>query len=120
MQWCGWLMALRYKTQSRGFDSRWVNQVFHLHNPAGCTTALGSTRPLTDMSTSSIPCGVNGNLCVRLTTLQPSFTDPLEILEASTSYSLQGLSRPAEGLLYFYVYKLFAFVGLYLGEYTCF
>jgi hypothetical protein len=31
-----------------------VNGIFHLHNPSDRTMALGSTRPLTEMSTRSI------------------------------------------------------------------
>ena len=33
---------------------------------------LGSTQPLTEMSTRSISCGGKGGRCVRLTTLPPS------------------------------------------------
>jgi hypothetical protein len=36
--------ALRYKTEGRGIDSRWVSlDFFHRHNPSGLTMALGST-----------------------------------------------------------------------------
>jgi len=38
--------------------------------------------------------GVKGGRCVGLTTLPPSWADCLQILEASTSYSPQGLFRP--------------------------
>jgi hypothetical protein len=38
--------ALRYKPAGRGFDSRWCNWNF-----SGRTMALGSTQPLTEMST---------------------------------------------------------------------
>ena len=31
-----------------------VNGIFHWHNPAGRTMALGSTNPLTEMSTGNI------------------------------------------------------------------
>ena len=44
--------ALRYKPESRGFNSRWCH--FHLHNPSGRTMALGLTQPLTEMSTRNI------------------------------------------------------------------
>jgi len=57
--------ALRYKPAGRGFDSRWW------HNPSGRTVALGSTQPLTEMSTRCISWGKGGR-CVRLTTLPPS------------------------------------------------
>ena len=43
--------ALRYKPAGRGFDSRWR------HNPSGNTVALGSTQPLTEMSTRCISWG---------------------------------------------------------------
>jgi len=36
-----------------------VTEIFHLHNPSGCTIALGSTQPLTEMSTRNISWGVN-------------------------------------------------------------
>jgi hypothetical protein len=47
--------ALRYKPEGRGFDSRWYN--FHWHNPSGRTMVLGSTQPLTEMSTINISWG---------------------------------------------------------------
>jgi hypothetical protein len=43
--------ALRYKPEGRGFDSRW-------YHAFGRTIALGSTPPLTEMSTRSISWGV--------------------------------------------------------------
>ena len=46
--------ALRYKSEGRGFDSRWC----HWHNPSDRTMALGSTQPLTEMSTRNISWGV--------------------------------------------------------------
>jgi hypothetical protein len=45
--------------------------LFQWHNPAGRTMALGSTQPLTGMSTRCISWGKGGR-CVRLTTLLPS------------------------------------------------
>jgi len=44
---------------------------FQWHNPFGRTMALGSTQPLTEMSTRCISWGKGGQ-CVRLTTLPPS------------------------------------------------
>jgi hypothetical protein len=49
--------ALRYKPEGRGFDSRW-GRGFHLLNSSGRTMALGSTQPLTEMSTRGIFCRV--------------------------------------------------------------
>ena len=44
--------------------------IFHWHNPADRTMAMGSTQPLTEMSTRRISWGKRGR-CVRLTTLPP-------------------------------------------------
>jgi hypothetical protein len=41
---------------------------FNLPNPSSRTIALGSTQPLTEMSTRKIRGGVKGSRCVRLTT----------------------------------------------------
>jgi hypothetical protein len=46
--------ALRYKAEDRGFDSQWC----HWHNSFGRTVALGSTQPLTELSTRNISWGV--------------------------------------------------------------
>jgi hypothetical protein len=48
--------ALWYKPEGRGFDSRWGHWIFfHWPNPSSRTVALGSTQPLTEMSTRYIP-----------------------------------------------------------------
>ena len=47
-----------------------VIETFHWHNPSDRTMALGSTQPLTEMSTRRISWGKCGR-CVRLTTLPP-------------------------------------------------
>jgi hypothetical protein len=44
--------ALHYKPAGR-------SGIFHWHNPFGRTMALGSTQPLTEMSTRNISWGVN-------------------------------------------------------------
>jgi hypothetical protein len=49
--------ALRYKPESRGIDSWWCHCSFYWHNPSGCTMVLGSTQPLTEMSTRNISWG---------------------------------------------------------------
>jgi len=64
--------------------------------------ALGSTQPLTEMSTRSISWGGKGGRCVRLTTLPPSCavvmkSGNLNFLE------LSGHLRPAMGLLFLQV-----------------
>ena len=45
--------------------------IFHWHYPSDRIMALGSTQPLTEMSTRSISWGKGGR-CVRVTTLPPS------------------------------------------------
>ena len=70
--------ALRYKPEGRGFDSRWCHWSFSLTSFR--TMALGSTQPLTEMSTRNISWGKCGR-CVGLTTLPPSCADCLEIWE---------------------------------------
>ena len=45
--------AMRYKSEGRGFDSRWCQW----HNPSGRTVVLGSTQPVTEMSTRNTSWG---------------------------------------------------------------
>jgi hypothetical protein len=45
---------------------------FNLSNPSSRTMVLGSTKPLTEISTRNLPGGVKGIWHVRLTTLLPS------------------------------------------------
>ena len=73
--------------------------ILHLHNPSGRTVALGSTQPLTKMSTRNISWGYKGGRCFGLTTLPPFWN-----LRTSTSWNPLGLSRPVQGLLYLYVF----------------
>ena len=70
----GWSSWLRHRATSRkvaGSIPDGVMGIFHWHNPSGRTMALGSTQPLTEMSTRCISWG-KGGLCVRLTILPPS------------------------------------------------
>jgi hypothetical protein len=62
--------------------------IFHLHDPSGRTMALGSTQPLTEMSTRNIPGGKGGR-CVGLTTLPPLCADCLKIWEPQTTGTLR-------------------------------
>jgi hypothetical protein len=55
-----WMVeALCYKSEGRGFDSipDEVIGFFNLPNHTSCTMALGSTQPLTEMSTRNLPGG---------------------------------------------------------------
>ena len=78
-----------------------VIEMFHLPNPSGCTITLKSYQSLIEASTKSISWGggVNGSRCIVLTTFPPSYADCLWILGASTSWRLQRLSRPLQGLV---------------------
>jgi hypothetical protein len=51
------MKTLRYKPEGRGFDLHSVTGMFHLHNHSGRTMALGSTQPLTEMSTRNTSWG---------------------------------------------------------------
>jgi hypothetical protein len=62
--------------------------IFHWYNPFGRTMALGSTQPLTEMSTRNISWG-KGGWCVGLTTLPPPCADCLEIWEPHPSGTLR-------------------------------
>jgi len=60
---------------------------------------MGSTQPVTEMSTSVISWGRGdkGGQFLELTTLPPSYSDCLEILGDPTSWSPKGIARPVVG-----------------------
>jgi hypothetical protein len=62
---------MRYKSEGRWFDPRWCHEYFIDINSSDRTMALGSTQPLTELSTRSIFWGKCGR-GVRLTILPPS------------------------------------------------
>jgi hypothetical protein len=49
--------VLRYKSEGRWFDPRWCHGIFIDINSSDHTMALGSTQPLTEMSTRCISWG---------------------------------------------------------------
>jgi hypothetical protein len=61
-----------YKPGGRGIESRCGGFFFSGPNLSSRTMALGSTHPLTEMSTQESSWGVKGGRRLRLTTLQPS------------------------------------------------
>jgi hypothetical protein len=81
-----------------------VNFFFsNLPNPSSRTMALGSTQPLTKMSTRNL-LGIKSGQRVRLTTLPPSVSWMSENVGASTSRNpkgLHGLYRDNSTYLYF-------------------
>jgi hypothetical protein len=66
-----WLRHCATNRKFAGSIPEDVIGIFHWHNPSDCTMAMGSTQPLTKMSTRSLPGG-KCDRCVRLTTLPPS------------------------------------------------
>ena len=91
--------VLCYKSEGRWFDPSWRQCNFSLtYNPSDRTTALGSTQPLTEMSTGAFPGGKGGR-CVGRTILPPScavvtlsgnlnFLEPSGPLQASNGTAL--------------------------------
>ena len=66
-----WLRCCATNRKVAGSIPDGVIGIFHWHNPSDHTMALGSTQPVTEMSTRKISWG-RGGRCVRLTTLPPS------------------------------------------------
>jgi hypothetical protein len=86
---------------------------FHWHNPVGRTMALGSTQPLTEMSTRNISWGVRvaGAYGWQPTTFMCCLS---RNLGASTSWNPLGLSRPVMGLLYFFLIPFYPFIMFHI------
>jgi hypothetical protein len=66
-----WLRHYATNRQVAGSIPDGVIGIFQLYDPSGRTMALGSTQPLTEMSTRCISWSKGGR-CVRLTTLPSS------------------------------------------------
>jgi hypothetical protein len=56
-RWRSWLRHCATSRKVTGSIPDGVIGIFHLHNPSGRTIALGSTQPLTEMSTRNISWG---------------------------------------------------------------
>jgi hypothetical protein len=102
-------VALRYNPDGRGSVSWWdlwdffTDLIFPVSLwPRGRlslgvdSSASGSTKPLTEMSTRDLTWSKGGR-CLGLTTLPPSCSNCLKILKVSTSWNPRGLSRPVRG-----------------------
>jgi len=68
-----WLRCCATNQKVAGSITGGVIGIFHWRKLSDRTMALGSTQPLTEMSTRSISWGVKSGRCVRLTTLPPSW-----------------------------------------------
>ena len=77
-RWYSWLRRCAISRKVAGSIPSGVIGIFHWHNPSGRTMAVGSTQPLTEMSTRD---GGKGGRCVGMTTLLPSCADCLKIWE---------------------------------------
>jgi hypothetical protein len=101
---CWWRSWLRHCATSRkvvGSIPDGVIGISHWNIPSGRTMSLGSTQPLTEISTRNIFWGKGGR-CVadNLTTFMCRLSWNLG---ASTFWNPQGLSRAVMGLLYLYL-----------------
>ena len=101
MRWRGWLRHCATSWKVTGSIPNGVIGIFHWHNPSGRTMALGSTQPLTEMSTRNISWGWKQPVrrADNLTTFMCRLSRNLGAL---TSWDTLGLSRPVMGLLYLY------------------
>ena len=77
--------------------------IFHFHNPSGRTMVLGSTQPLTEMSTRNISWGQRQPVR-RVDNLITFMCWLCGNLGASNSWNPLDLSRPVMGLLDLYLY----------------
>jgi hypothetical protein len=71
----GSVVCLRHYVISRKVVSSSPDEIigfFNWPNPSSRTMVLGSTQPLTEMSTRNLPGGVKGDRCIKLTNLSPS------------------------------------------------
>jgi hypothetical protein len=78
-RWRSWLRHSAASRKVAGSIPDGVIMIVNLLNPSGRTMALGSTQPVTEMSTGR---------CVGLTTSSPSCADCMEILEPQAPGSL--------------------------------
>ena len=71
-RWRSWLRHCATSQKFAGSIPDGVIGIFHWHNPTGRTMALGSTQPLTEMSTrNEYFLGGKGGQCLGLTILPP-------------------------------------------------
>jgi hypothetical protein len=92
---CWWRSWLRHCATSRKVADSipdGVTGIVHWHNPSGRTMTLGSTQPLTEMSTKNILWGIK-----TAGTLPPSCADCLEIWKPQLPGTLWRLFRPVNG-----------------------
>ena len=112
-RWRSWLRHCATSRKVGGSIPDGVIGFYHWHNPSGRTMALGSTQPLTEMSTRIVSWGHRRP--VRRADNLTTFMCRLSWnLGASTSWNPQGLSRPVMGLLYLYLYIFIILLYCYI------
>jgi len=91
--WVSWLRHCATSWKVAGLIPDGVIGILHWQNPSSCTMALGSTQPLTEMSTRNISWGEGGEWLVHtannLTTVMcwVSWNQPPGILKACTGFA---------------------------------
>ena len=115
-----WLRCCATNRKVAGSITDEVIRIFYLHNPPDRTMALGSTQPLTEMSTRRISWG-KGVRCVGLTTLPPfcavvmksgnlNFLEPSGQLQACNGTALPLLGkRTKQNVRYLLDFSCFGF-----------
>ena len=98
-RWRSWLRHCAKSRKVAGSIPDGVIGIFHWHNPSCCTMAMGSSQPLTEMSTRNISWEER-RLVRRADNLTTFVCRLYWNLGAWTSWNPQGLSRPVMGLLY--------------------
>jgi len=101
MLWCSWFRHCAMSHTVAGLIPDAVTGIFNWHDPSGCTMALGSTQPPTEMNTRYIsweakPAGMKGWQLYQLHVPNVLKSWRLNLLEPS------GPVQACTGLLYLY------------------
>jgi len=93
-QWRSWLRHCATTWKIVGSIPRVVMGIFHVNNPADRTMDLGSTQPLTEVSTRTISCtGIAGGRMIVVKDLEGSVCDVSDI---QSSQILRGTEESAK------------------------